>query len=140
MPESCKLIDLKVRGDARGSLIAIEQGPELPFAVQRVYYIYGTVADTARGFHAHHALQQLAICVAGSCTMVVDDGSQRCEVLLDRPDRGLQIGSPIWREMHDFSPDCVLLVLASEPYDEADYIRDYQAFRQIVGRGSGDMS
>jgi dTDP-4-dehydrorhamnose 3,5-epimerase len=140
LPKNCKLVELTVHGDARGSLIAIEQGAALPFAIQRVYYIYGTTADTARGFHAHHALEQLAICVAGSCTMIVDDGTQRVEILLDRPDLGLQIGSPIWREMADFSPDCVLLVLASAPFEEADYIRDYQEFRRTVAQGTRDPS
>lgn len=137
LPASCSLVDLTVHGDARGSLIALEQGSDLPFAIQRVYYVYGTSKEAARGFHAHHQLQQLAICVAGSCTMIVDDGVQRAAVPLDRPARGLHIGSPIWREMTDFSDDCVLLVLASAPYEEADYIRDYQEFRRVVAQRNG---
>lgn len=140
LPASCSLVDLTVHGDTRGSLIALEQGTGLPFAIQRVYYIYGTARNTARGFHAHHQLQQLAICVAGSCTMIVDDGVQRVEVPLDRPDRGLHIGSPIWREMTDFSDDCVLLVLASAPYEDADYIRDYDEFRRVAAERNGDLS
>ena len=132
LPKTCSLIDLTVHGDKRGSLIALEQGIGLPFAIERVYYIYGTTKDTARGFHAHHQLQQLAICVAGSCTMIVDDGVQRVSVPLNRPDRCLHIGSPVWREMTDFSADCVLLVLASAPYENADYIRDYDEFRRVV--------
>lgn len=139
LSKTCSLIDLTVHGDNRGSLIALEQGDEFPFAIERVYYIYGTTKDTTRGFHAHHNLQQLAICVAGSCTMIVDDGVLRVPVLLDRPDRGLHIGSPVWREMTDFSADCVLLVLASAPYENADYIRDYDEFRRVVAQRNGDQ-
>lgn len=138
LPKTCSIIDLTVHGDNRGSLIALERGNGLPFAIERVYYIYGTALDTARGFHAHHNLQQLAICVAGSFTMIVDDGVTRVSVPLDRPDRGLHIGSPVWREMTDFSSDCVLLVLASAPYENADYIRDYDEFRRVVIQRSGE--
>lgn len=140
LPAGCEIVDLSVRGDARGSLIAIEGGRDIPFEVARVYYIFDNVSDVARGFHAHHALEQLAICVTGSCIMVLDDGARRYEVPLDRPDRGVRIGSPIWREMNSFSPDCVLLVLASRHYDEGDYIRDYDAFMRIARRREEDRA
>jgi dTDP-4-dehydrorhamnose 3,5-epimerase-like enzyme len=81
-----------------------------------------------RGFHAHRKLEQLAIAVSGSCTFVLDDGSVREEVRLDRPDGALLMAPMVWHEMRDFSPECVLLVLASEPYSEDDYIRDYSEF------------
>jgi dTDP-4-dehydrorhamnose 3,5-epimerase-like enzyme len=117
-----------VRGDARGSLIALEGGREVPFDVARVYYIFGNKPGVERGFHAHEHLTQWAICVHGSCVMRVDDGVARADVTLDRPDLALEIGSLIWREMHHFSSDAVLLVLASAHYDEADYIREYDGF------------
>jgi dTDP-4-dehydrorhamnose 3,5-epimerase-like enzyme len=119
-------------GDDRGSLVALETHKTVPFDVKRVYYIFGTKPGVSRGFHAHHALQQVAVCVTGKCRMVLDDGKQREEVWLDSPTKGLLIGDLIWREMHDFSPDCVLLVLASEFYNENDYIRSYDEFKQIV--------
>ena len=128
-----ELKDLRVRGDERGSLIALEE-PDVGFPINRAYYIYGTQPGVARGGHAHRHLEQLAVCVSGSCLFVLDDGKLREEVRLDRPDLGLRISSMIWREMHDFSSDCVLLVLASRPYDEADYIRNYQDFLALVGR------
>jgi dTDP-4-dehydrorhamnose 3,5-epimerase len=128
LPGTCRLHDLVVRGDARGSLIALEGGGEVPFDVQRVYYIFGTKPGVERGFHAHANLTQWAVCVAGSCTMRVDDGTTRADVRLDRPDLALEIGSMIWREMHDFSLDAVLLVLASAHYDPTDYIHDYHQF------------
>lgn len=115
-------------GDERGSLVALEAAKTVPFDIQRVYYLFGTKPGVSRGFHAHRKLQQVAVCVTGKCRMVLDDGKTREEVWLDSPVKGLLIGNLVWREMHDFSPDCVLLVLASEHYDEADYIRDYRDF------------
>ncbi len=119
-------------GDERGSLVALETYKTVPFDVKRVYYIFGTKPGVSRGFHAHRALQQLAVCVTGTFRMVLDDGHQREDVWLDSPTKGLLIGDLVWREMHDFSPDCVLLVLASEFYNEADYIRSYDEFKRIV--------
>ena len=124
----CRLVPLAVRGDDRGSLVAIEGGRDVPFAIARVYYVYATTPGVTRGLHAHRALNQLAVAVAGSCTMLLDDGTQRVTVRLDDPAVGLTMGPMIWREMSDFSPDCVLMVLADAAYDEADYIRDYDAF------------
>lgn len=123
-----KWIDFPALGDERGSLVALEAEKSVPFMIKRVYYIFGTKAGVSRGFHAHRKLQQVAICITGSCRMVLDDGQQRNEVLLNSPNKGLVIGDLVWREMHDFSEDCVLLVLASEHYDESDYIRNYNDF------------
>jgi len=121
-------VDFPPLGDERGSLVALEGEKTVPFEIKRVYYIFGTQQGVARGFHAHRNLQQVAVCVTGRCRMVLDDGARREEAWLDSPTKGLVIGNSIWREMHDFSPDCVLLVLASEHYDEIDYIRDYDEF------------
>ena len=126
-----KFVDFQILGDDRGSLVAIEQGDGnvIPFEIKRVYYIYKTSQGVSRGFHAHRNLQQVAICVSGSCRMVLDNGSVREEVVLDCPTRGVLIQGLLWREMHDFSENCVLLVLASEHYNESDYIRDYSCFK-----------
>ena len=115
-------------GDDRGSLVALEAEKTVPFSIKRVYYIFGTQEGVARGFHAHRNLKQVAVCVTGKCRMILDDGKTREEAWLDSPTKGLLIGDLVWREMHDFSEDCVLLVLASEHYDENDYIRDYDEF------------
>lgn len=123
-----KWIDFPALGDERGSLVALEAEKSVPFVIKRVYYIFGTKVGVSRGFHAHKKLQQVAICITGSCRMILDDGQQRSEVLLNSPNKGLVIGDLVWREMHDFSKDCVLLVLASEHYDESDYIRNYDDF------------
>lgn len=119
-------------GDDRGSLVALEGGNTVPFEIKRVYYIFGTEQNVSRGFHAHHNLKQVAICVTGRCRMILDDGKIREEVWLDSPTKGLLIGDLVWREMHDFSEDCVLLVLASEHYDENDYIRGYDEFLRFI--------
>ncbi|BBT96052.1 dTDP-6-deoxy-3,4-keto-hexulose isomerase [Aeromonas veronii] len=122
------MIDFAALGDERGALVALEANRQIPFDIKRVYYIYGTVQGVARGFHAHKALKQVAICLKGSCRFVLDDGNERVEVLLDNPAQGLLIESFMWREMYDFSEDCVLMVLADQLYDELDYIRDYAQF------------
>ena len=131
-----KFIDFPALGDERGSLVALESEKTVPFPIKRVYYIFGTNAGVSRGFHAHKRLQQVALCITGKCRMILDDGRQRNEVWLDSPNKGLIIGDLVWREMHDFSEDCVLLVLASEHYDEADYIRDYGKFLKVCINGN----
>jgi dTDP-4-dehydrorhamnose 3,5-epimerase-like enzyme len=125
-----KWIEFPRLGDERGELITLEIGMEktVPFDIKRVYYIYHTAKGVSRGYHAHKELKQVAICISGKCKMILDSGDSREEVWLDTPKKGLLIESMIWREMHDFSEDCVLLVLASEHYDESDYIRDYQEY------------
>ena len=119
-------------GDDRGQLIALEELKDIPFKIKRVYYIYDTKDGVRRGFHAHKKLEQILICVSGSCKIHLDNGKETAEVLLNTPDEGLYISNAIWREMYDFSPDAVLLVLASELYDEKDYIRNYDKFLEYL--------
>lgn len=127
-----ELHDFKTLGDDRGSLIALEENYNTPFAIKRVYYIFDTKKGVRRGYHAHIDLKQMAICVKGRCTFALDDGHTREEIILDSPNHGLLIEGLIWREIFDFSSDCILVVLASEHYDESDYIRDYQKFMDLV--------
>lgn len=122
-------------GDDRGQLVAIEAMKDLPFSVNRVYYIYDTLPGVRRGFHAHKNLQQVLLCVNGSCKIHLDDGTDTAEVTLDKPNEGLYIANNMWREMYDFTPGAVLLVLASEYYDEADYIRNYEDFIKMIKEG-----
>jgi dTDP-4-dehydrorhamnose 3,5-epimerase len=130
--EKYSVFQLEVRGDERGSLVAIEGGSDIPFDIARVYWLFGTVADAQRGFHAHRALNQAVVCVSGSCSMILDDGNTRVEVPLGRPDEALHLPPMVWHEMRDFSADCVLVVLADAHYDEADYIRDYDQFLAVA--------
>ena len=125
--------EFEVKGDDLGWLVAIEGQKNIPFAIQRAYYIFGTRAGVRRGKHAHHTLRQLMVCLSGSCKVLLDDGKRREHVLLARNDRGLYIDPMVWHEMYDFSAGCVLLVLADGCYDVADYIRDYAAFKALTG-------
>jgi dTDP-4-dehydrorhamnose 3,5-epimerase-like enzyme len=131
-----KLIQLQSHGDDRGSLVALEEKKNIPFAIKRVYYLFDTKKNVRRGFHAHKELKQLAIVLKGYCRFLLDDGKDKVEVLLDNPAEGLYIESFVWREMFDFSDDCVLMVLADGFYDESDYVRDYQEFTRMVNNDS----
>ncbi len=115
-------------GDERGMLVALEQYGDIPFEIKRVYYMYQTKKDVRRGFHAHKSLQQILVCIHGSCKVLLDNGTEKKTVSLERPYEGLYVANNMWREMYDFSEDAVLLVLASEMYQEEDYIRDYEEF------------
>jgi dTDP-4-dehydrorhamnose 3,5-epimerase-like enzyme len=127
-----KTISFKSLGDERGSLVALEANKSVPFDIKRVYYIFDSKEGVSRGFHAHRNLKQVAVCITGSCRFVLDNGKQREDVVLDKSNIGLLIYDLTWREIHDFSSDCVLMILASEHYVESDYIRDYQDFIKAV--------
>ena len=119
-------------GDERGQLVALEEFNDIPFEIKRVYYMYDTKEGVRRGFHAHKALEQILICIHGSCKILMDNGSEKKIVSLEKPYEGLYISNDIWREMYDFSSDAVLMVLASDVYNEDDYIRDYDEFLNMV--------
>lgn len=127
-----KFLDITSKGDERGQLVALEYENDIPFEIKRVYYLTGTKQGVPRGFHAHKELLQVAVCVSGRCLMKLDDGVSKEEVWLDAPDKAIIIDRMIWHEMHDFSPDCVLLVLASDIYDESDYLREYSVFKSLI--------
>lgn len=119
-------------GDDRGQLVALEENKEIPFNVKRVYFMYDTKSGVRRGFHAHKKLEQILLCVSGSCKILLDDGIEKKTVNLNRPYEGIYIANHVWREMYDFTEDAVLLVLASEYYDEDDYIRNYDEFLEFI--------
>lgn len=122
------LVKIQLLGDERGQLISLESQKNVPFEIKRTYCIFANENNSSRGFHAHKKLEQLLVCVTGSCKIILDNGVVRESIVLDCASKGLLINNHTWREMHDFSKDCVLLVLASEHYDENDYIRNYQEF------------
>ena len=121
----CRIIDLRRISDVRGNLTPIEADDDIPFGIKRVYYLYDVPGGESRGGHAHKALFQLIIAVSGSFAVTLDDGREKKTVVLNRPYQGLLIVPGIWRELDDFSSGSVCLVLASEKYDQEDYIRDY---------------
>jgi dTDP-4-dehydrorhamnose 3,5-epimerase-like enzyme len=133
MPEAlATILPFIDRSDARGGLKVIEEGESLPFAVKRAYWIYATEPKVARGFHAHRKLRQLCFCVSGSVTIRLFDGRREESVLLTPETGGLLLPPMLWHEMHEFSADCVLTVLADAEYDESDYIRDRDQFIRHV--------
>lgn len=132
LPGGCNLKRLTIRGDERGSLIAIEESADVPFRIARIYYVYATRPGVVRGQHAHRILRQGAVAISGACTMDLDDGERRASVRLDDPALMLLMPPMVWHDMRDFTADCVLLVLAEAPYDEADYVRDYDRFVELV--------
>lgn len=119
-------------GDERGMLIALEELKDIPFRIKRVYYMYNTIEGVVRGHHAHKSLEQILVCIHGSCKIRLDNGYEKKVIPLEKPYEGLYVGNSMWHEMFDFSPDAVLMVLASELYNEEDYIRDYDEFLKFV--------
>tara|TARA_B100000989_G_scaffold121319_1_gene89514 strand:+ start:250 stop:666 length:417 start_codon:yes stop_codon:yes gene_type:complete len=114
----------------RGKLSFIEKDV-IPFSIKRVYYLYDVPSDAYRGGHAHKKLIQLMISLSGSFEVLLDDGKKRKKVMLNKPDKGLLIPKGIWREMDNFSSGAICMVLASENFDESDYFRDYDQFKQF---------
>lgn len=126
------ILNFKIHGDDQGKLVALEKSEDFPFEIKRVYYIWDTNAHAIRGKHAHRQLEQVIVCLSGSCDFILDDGNKKEIVHLDNPAQGLYIKHNIWREFTNFSPDCVIMVLASQYYDESDYIRNYEDFKREV--------
>ena len=129
----CQMIDIRRYSDTRGYLSVVENGIDIPVDIKRIYYLY-MVPEVARGAHAHKELQQLLIATSGSVEVIMDDGESKKSFMLDRPWKGLLIPSGLWRDLENFSGGAVLMCLASEGYNENDYIRDYQEFLKFKGR------
>lgn len=127
-----KILKFEAHGDDDGQLVALENERDIPFEVKRVFHIYDTKENVVRGKHAHLTLEEILICVTGSCKILLDDGEKKEEVALDKPTTGLYIPPHLWREMYDFTEGTVLLVLASDIYDLKDYIKDYEQFMEEI--------
>jgi hypothetical protein len=130
----CKTISLPKITDTRGNLTFVEGGNQIPFDIQRVYYLYDVPGGAQRGGHAHKGLHQLIIAMSGSFDVLLDDGTNKKRVHMNRSYNGLYVCPMIWREIDNFSSGSVLMVLASTKYDEEDYYRDYEKF--LLGRKS----
>ncbi len=130
--DDCRIIDIRRYSDSRGYLSVVEEQLDVPFEIKRIYYLY-MVPEVARGAHAHKALQQLLIATSGSVDVIMDDGTNKQTFHLDRPWKGLLIPPGLWRDLENFSGGAVLLCLASEKYEAADYIRDYEEFLKYKG-------
>ena len=139
MKNQYRLLKFKEYGDERGNLVVAEgDGMDIPFDIKRVFYMYGSDPDIIRGQHANRQTEFVLINVSGSSKVLVDDGMGKEVIVLDKPRMGLYMGPMIWKEMYDFSADSVLLVLASEHYQEQEYIRDYQEFIKEAGNRANE--
>lgn len=127
-----RLVELAEFLDAKGSLVVAEVGKQLPFTVERIFVIAGVPEGEPRGIHAHRECEQFLVCVSGSVKAMVDDGERRQVVTLDRSSVGLHMPPLTWGTQYDYSPDAVLVVLASHPYDAADYIHEYDEFLALA--------
>lgn len=130
--DACRLLTLPKVEDERGNLTFIEARRQIDFDIERVYYLYDVPGGANRGGHAHKTLRQLAIALSGSFDVIVDDGRRRRRFHLNRAYLGLYIPPMTWREIDNFSGGSVCLVLASAPYDESDYVRDYDEYRRAI--------
>lgn len=132
--KKCQMVDLPKISDPRGNLTFIEGGRHVPFDIRRVYYLYDVPGGAERGGHAHKALHQLIVAMSGSFDVVLDDGTEKRRIHLNRSYNGLYVCPMIWRELDNFSSGSVCMVLASNHYDESDYYRDYQEFLKDLGK------
>lgn len=133
LQERCPILHFGDLGDERGKLVVIEGGQAIPFEIKRVFYIYGSDATVVRGQHANRDSEFVLINVAGKSKVRITDGKESFVAVLDKPMMGVYIPQMVWKDMYDFSPDSVLLVLASTHYDGGEYIRDYDTYLQEMG-------
>lgn len=123
----------RIQDGKDGTISVAEYENHIPFEIKRVYYIYGlNNPEAIRGKHAHKELEQVLFCISGSCKIGLDDGTRKQDILLDQPNKGILLGTELWHTMREFSKNCILLVLASDIYNENDYIRDYDRFIENV--------
>jgi len=135
LDEQYKLIYFKDLGDERGNLVVIEgEGMDIPFDIKRVFYIYGSDDSVVRGQHANRETEFLLVNVGGSSKVKVDNGTETAVIELNKPGMGLYLSPMVWKDMYDFSPDSILLVLCSRHYDGSEYIRDYEEYLREIGK------
>lgn len=130
--DDCRIIEMKTESHENGKLSVMENLATAPFSIRRVYYLYDLPAGAERGGHSHVDTHEIVIALNGSFDVVVDDGKQTKRVTLNRPDCGLLLPAGIWRTLDNFSSGSICLVLASERYEESDYVRDYDEFKRLT--------
>jgi len=128
----CRIIDLPKISDPRGNLTFIEGGRHIPFEIKRVYYLYDVPGGAERGAHGHRRLQQFIVAMSGSFDVILDDGFATRTIHMNRSYYGLYVSPLMWRDITNVSSGAVLMVLASELYDESDYFRDYNQFLEVA--------
>lgn len=132
MPEKSRIIDLPIITDQRGNLSIAEESKAIPFAIKRIYYLYDVPTGAARGGHAHKEMESVIVALSGSFDVIIDDGNKKQNFFLNRPHYGLYVPPFTWREIINFSSNSIALAIVSTPYDESDYIRDYESFKKQI--------
>lgn len=130
--ENVKEITFDIKGDERGSLVAIQGQIDIEFPIERIYYIYDTDAGLTRGYHAHKAQKQILVCLAGKCDIKFNNGKETKVIEFEQPNKGVYLTGVVWREIFNMSKNCVLLSIVNTKYDEDDYIRNYPQFLEVV--------
>lgn len=131
--EQCRVLNFADLGDERGKLVVVEGSKDIPFKIERVFYIYGSDSDVIRGQHANKESEFVLINVGGTSKVRIDNGHSEAVIELNKPMMGLYIPTMVWKDMYDFSEDSILLVLASTHYDGSEYIRDYEEYKKEMG-------
>ena len=131
--EQCKVLNFKDLGDERGKLVVVEGSQDIPFKIERVFYIYGSDNEVVRGQHANRESEFVLINVGGTSKVRIDNGHSEAIIELNKPMMGLYIPTMVWKDMYDFSEDSILLVLASTHYDGNEYIRNYEEYKKEMG-------
>ncbi|ENE5173040.1 FdtA/QdtA family cupin domain-containing protein [Vibrio cholerae] len=129
---SYKILEFKAMGDERGQLVALESMNQVPFDIKRVFYVYGTSGDKAHGCHANKKTKFVIISVSGSCIVTVNNGVHSKDIILDCQTKGLYLDKMVWKEMHSFSKNSVLMVLCSEKYDQEEYVHNFDEYLDLV--------
>ncbi|HHQ5455763.1 TPA: sugar 3,4-ketoisomerase [Aeromonas veronii] len=129
---SYKILEFKEMGDERGQLVALESMNQIPFDIKRVFYVYGTSGDKARGCHANKKTKFVIISVSGSCIVTVNDGVDCEDIILDCQTKGLYLDKMVWKQMHSFSKNSVLMVLCSEKYDQEEYVHNFDEYLTLT--------
>jgi dTDP-4-dehydrorhamnose 3,5-epimerase-like enzyme len=141
LEDQYKVIEFADFGDERGNLVVIEgNGRDIPFDMKRVFYIYGSDAEVVRGQHANRRTEFIMVNVCGTSKVRIDNGKESTIIELNKPRMGLYISSMVWKDMYSFSSDSILLVIASEHYDSAEYIRNYDDFKKEIAIGNEVLS
>lgn len=126
-----KILNFDIHSDERGNLTSLSNNKEIPFEIKRIYYTWNMPNEAIRGGHAHRNLDEVMICLHGSCDFVLDDGKEKVTITLDKPNKGLYIEANLWRDFRNFSSDCVVILIASDYYDTEDYIRNYDEYLNL---------
>ena len=132
--KDCRILKLPTALDKRGRATFVSEISDVPFNIRRVYYLYNVPRGKSRGYHVHKREKQLLVAVSGSVDVIMDDGRKRKKIRLDNPSKGLYIPPMIWREFHNFSKDCVMLVIVDDFLNEKEYIRDYEDFKKAISQ------